>query len=71
MMKYFIIVIQKLLIMLDSQVGIINLNKSKHPKKINEELMPVVWHPTRQWYWCLPENEKKKIKPIFTDKVGK
>ena len=30
--------------------------------------MHVAWHPTR---WCMPEDEKKEIEPIFTDKVGK
>ena len=32
--------------------------------------MPATWHPTR-WDWCLPEDKKKEIEPIFTDKVGK
>ena len=22
--------------------------------------MPVAWHPTRWWDWCLPEDEEKK-----------
>ena len=30
--------------------------------------MPVAWHPTRCWDWCLPENKNKGIEPIFTDK---
>ena len=38
---------------------------------IDEELMPVAWHPTRWWNWCLPEDEKKRVEPIFTDRVGK
>ena len=33
--------------------------------------MPVSLHPTRQWDWCLPEDEKKVTNPIFTDKVEK
>ena len=30
--------------------------------------MPVAWHPTRSWDWCLEEEEKKKKrkKKIFT-----
>ena len=37
--------------------------------------MRVAWHPERWWDWCLPEDEKKVVEPIFTDaiqdKVGK
>ena len=32
--------------------------------------MPVTWHPTRQWDWCLSEDEKKEMVAIFTDEVG-
>ena len=27
--------------------------------KIKEELMPIAWHPSRWWDWCIPEDEKK------------
>ena len=34
----------------------------KKPKvqkiKIKEELMPITWHPSRWWDWCIPEDEK-------------
>ena len=44
---------------------------AKHLKKdISEELMPVGWHSKRWWCWCLSEDEKGEIDPIFTDKVG-
>ena len=33
--------------------------------------MSVAWHPTRWWGWCMEEDEKKGIEPIFIDKVGK
>ena len=38
--------------------------------------MPVAWHPTRWWDWCMSEDEKKgRNKSIFIDekfyKVGK
>ena len=26
--------------------------------KIKEELMPIAWHPSRWWNWCMPEDEK-------------
>ena len=43
-------------------------NFSKTCKTQSKELMHVAWHPTR---WYMPEDEKKEIEPIFTDKVGK
>ena len=33
--------------------------------------MPVAWHPTRCWDWCMSENEKKEIKPVlFSEKYS-
>ena len=29
--------------------------------------MLVKWHPLRWWDWGLPEDEKKEIKPTFTE----
>ena len=37
----------------------------KKKKKLNQELMSAVWHPTRWWDWCVSEDEKMKIDPIF------
>ena len=31
--------------------------------------MRVAWHPERWWDWCLPEDEKKLVEPIFTDAI--
>ena len=36
-------------------------------KELNEELMPVAWHPNRWWDWCVLEDEKKEIKPSFRE----
>ena len=41
--------IQKLLIVLDWWVGIINLNKAKHLKRNNKKLLLVAWDLTRWW----------------------
>ena len=30
--------------------------------KINEELLPIAWHSSRHWDWCMSEDEKKKRK---------
>ena len=34
---------------------------------ISEEFMAIAWHPKRWWNFCMSENEKKEIKPIFTE----
>ena len=47
---------------------IININNAKHVQKyISKELMPVAWHPTRWWDWCIPEDQKKEVKPFLDE----
>ena len=41
------------------------------PKKINEKLMPIAWHPERWCKFCVLEDERKEIEPIFTEKLSK
>ena len=37
-------------------------------KEISKELMPVAWHATRWWDWCMAEVEKKKkVEPFLID----
>ena len=31
---------------------------------VKEELIPVTWHPSRQWDWCMSEDEKKRDRKI-------
>ena len=33
--------------------------------EIKEELMAIAWHLSRWWDWCMPEDEKERIKEIF------
>ena len=49
---------------------LINLKNAKPLKKIDKELMPVTLHPTRWWIGSCYKMIKKKIKSMFTDKVG-
>ena len=32
---------------------------------IKGELMPITWHPSRWWDWCVPEDEKKETEKNF------
>ena len=38
-------------------------------KELHEELMLVVWHPNRQWDWCMSEDEKKEMDLMFIDEL--
>ena len=33
--------------------------------KIKDELMPVGWHPSRWWDWCLLNDEKQETEKLF------
>ena len=33
--------------------------------KIKEELLPIAWHQSRWWDWCVPEDEKKETEKLF------
>ena len=33
--------------------------------KIKDKLMPVAWHPSRRWDWCVPEDEKRETVKLF------
>ena len=33
--------------------------------QIKEELMPIAWHPSRWWNWCVPEDKKKGTENFF------
>ena len=32
---------------------------------IKEELLPIVWHPSRYWDWCMSEDEKKETEKLW------
>ena len=60
------IVIQKLLVMLDLWLGIIDLNNKACKEMTNGELLPVAWHLTRAWDFCILQ-DKKKVKLFLID----
>ena len=33
--------------------------------KIKKELMPIAWHPSRYWDWCMSEDEKKDTEALW------
>ena len=39
----------------------------KELKVLNKELMLIAWHPRLWWNFCMSEDEKKEMKPIFTE----
>ena len=36
-------------------------------KELNKEIMETRWHPKRCWNYCMSEDQKKEIEPIFTE----
>ena len=33
--------------------------------QIKKELMPVAWHQSRWWDWCVPQDEKKETEKLW------
>ena len=33
--------------------------------EIKEELMPIAWHPSRYWDWCMSEDEKRETEKLL------
>ena len=32
--------------------------------KVKEDLLPIAWHPSRWWDWCVPNDEKKETEKL-------
>ena len=48
----------------------IKFRKHKECKKgLSKELIPVAWHPNRWKDWCMSEDEKKEIDPMFIEEL--
>ena len=46
----------------------IKFEKSKALKgKVGEKLIPIAWNPKIQQNFCMSENNKKEMQPIFTE----
>ena len=58
------------LIRRDFCVKHIKFEKRKELKKeLSEELMLVAWHSNRWWDWCMSEEKKKEIDPMFIEEL--
>ena len=33
---------------------------------MKEELLPITWHPSRYWGWCMSEDEKEETEKLWT-----
>ena len=33
--------------------------------RLNEELLPIAWHASRYWDWCVPEDDKKETEKLW------
>ena len=58
----------RLLLMSGFWLSMLKLKNAKHLKKeLNEELMLISWHRKRWQNFCMSEDEKKEIEPIFNE----
>ena len=32
---------------------------------IKEELLPIPWHPSRHWDWCMSEDQKQETEKLW------
>ena len=39
--------------------------RKEQKSQVKEELLPIVWHPSRWWDWCVPEDEKKETEKLW------
>ena len=54
------------MMIIDLLSGTMAIKKRKAQKaKIEEELMSIVWHPSRWWDWYLDEDEKKEAGKLW------
>ena len=33
--------------------------------QIEKELLPIAWHPSKYWDWCMSEDEKKETEKLW------
>ena len=44
-----------------------NYQRRKAQKaSIKDEVMPIAWHPSRWWNWCVSEDEKNETEKLFS-----
>ena len=41
-------------------------NRKAQKPNIKEELLPIAWHPSRYWDWCMSEDEKKETEKLWS-----
>ena len=46
--------------------GLIEWYESYQNRKAQKELLPIAWHPSGYWDWCVPEDEKKEIEKLWS-----
>ena len=41
--------------------------KARQAQKVSikERRLPIAWHPSRYWDWCVPQDEKKEIETLW------
>ena len=42
-----------------------NQKRKAQKASIKEELLPIAWHPSRYWDWCMSEDEKRDTEALW------
>ena len=40
-------------------------NRKAEKAKIREGLLPITWHPSRYWDWCMSEDKKQELEKLW------
>ena len=43
-----------------------NQKRKTQKAQTEKELMPIAWHPSRWWNWCVPEDEQKQTEKLLS-----
>ena len=50
-------------------IGLLNgmtvIKNNVQKASIKEGLLPIAWHPSRYWDWCLSEDEKQETEKLW------
>ena len=59
------IVVIGMMMMMMMKINFLNGTMVIKNVRLNEELLPIAWHPSRYWDWCVPEDDKKETEKLW------
>ena len=59
------IVVIGMMMMMMMKINLLNGTMVIKNVRLNEELLPIAWHPSRYWDWYVPEDYKKETEKLW------